>query len=95
MNIEEYKAKLESDIQNTVDEREKLLGEVEKVTEKLTAQVEQKYALDETMAKVVCGQCGTKGWVTMEDGKKHTCPYCLGRGYIWAQLYMEEPKESD
>ena len=45
-----------------------------------------------TKIRIKCVQCGGRGYVDREDGKKIVCPVCGGDNYNWAEVYVQ-PKE--
>lgn len=98
--IDEYKDELEDKLKSLARKRDTLILEIQKLQTEIETIVEQSYAIDDTKIRITCfplsaGGCSGKGYVTLEDGKKHICPVCNGKNYIWAEKYKEEKVSKD
>jgi len=92
--LDDYKTELEDKIKSLAKKRDTLVLEIQKIQTEIETLVEQSYALDSTKVRITCfpksaGGCAGTGYVTLEDGKKHICPVCNGKYFLWAEKYTE------
>jgi hypothetical protein len=96
--VEDYRIKLEDEINSLMKKRDSLVLEMRDIQSKLETLIEQSYALDPTKIRIKCFNCKGTGISprTSQDGKKQYCEVCGGpdKAYLWAERFTETPKDN-
>lgn len=93
--LEDYKTKLEDDLNSLVRKRDTMILEIRDIQTKIETLIDQSYALDSSKIRIKCFNCKGTGIspTPSQDGKKRFCEMCGGpdKPYLWAEKFIMEP----
>ncbi|MBE3093700.1 MAG: hypothetical protein IMZ52_01625 [Actinobacteria bacterium] len=69
--------------------RYQLILDVDKATKELMELAEKVYEASPEYVRIVCLNCGGKGILDTEEGKKVKCNVCNMKCYMWSKLFKE------
>jgi DNA-directed RNA polymerase subunit RPC12/RpoP len=80
---------LQEDFNSLTRKRYQAILDVDKITKELVELAQKIYETSPDYVKVVCLNCGGRGYNETDDGKKVKCKVCDGKLFMWVKRFKE------